>query len=296
MSELVHIPPSGDPLEIHPCAYAIIEQAAWLERTSLLADLDTQAIVPESFRAQPKLFPVLLDLKALDVEQRADLSKLAAAWALEKDVPYFSALLDTTASSVQIAAHLARRMLVSVPGAGQDVLRFYDPFVFRHLQWLLTPKQRDSLLGPIQRWNWREPNGTWRSYKREAAHASVPPLLLKPEQWPTLMRLTDINAMLRRLARVAPQLHDDDVLATRIDTLLAEAWLQHQMADRQDRYLYAEQALRFHPDIHSHPQSRQRLERTRAGGTSYVSACAGVDDAAWRDLASRLPSRNPSFS
>jgi len=73
MNELVEILPSGDSLEIHQCAYAIVQASQQLELASLFGGLDMQAVVPEPFRAQSKLFPVLVDLKTLAVEQRKQL-------------------------------------------------------------------------------------------------------------------------------------------------------------------------------------------------------------------------------
>lgn len=292
VSERIVVLQNGDCFESHQCAYAVIQTAAQLDRASLPVDLDTQVIVPEPFRAQPELFPVLLGLKGLDAKQRTHLFEYATAWELDANVPYFSALLDSASSGALIAAHLARRMVVFRPDGGQDVLRFYDPLVFRHLRWLFTSKQLDSLLGPIQGWNWREPNGTWRSYRREAAHASVPPLLLKPDQWPTLERLGEINLTLNHLARVAPELSNDDLLARRIDMLLADASLQHRMENRLDRCLYVEQAVRFHLHIHAHPKLRRRLEAAQTGALSYTSACADLDAATLREFSSQLQSRN----
>jgi Domain of unknown function (DUF4123) len=250
------------------------------------------AIVPEPFNAQSDLFPALIDLKALDVEQRASLFEHATAWESGVDTPYFSALLVTSASTAQIVAHLARRILVKRPDGGQDALRFYDPFVFRHLRWLLTPAQMDSLLGPAQSWHWRAPSGEWIGQNRVAPHASVPPLLLKPDQWPTLTRLVDINLTLRQLARVAPNIKDDEMLARQLDKLLDEAWVKHGMASTPDRCLYAEQAVRFLPGIHTHPQLRHRLEQVRTGAMSYVRACADLNATVLHELSAQLETSN----
>jgi Domain of unknown function (DUF4123) len=280
--------------EDHPAfrnsAYAII-QPTQID-PAYRQGLDLHAIVPEPFNAQPDLFPALLDLKALDVKQRASLFKHAVAWESGVDTPYFSALLVTAASAAQIVAHLARRILVKRPDGGQDALRFYDPFVFRHLRWLLAPAQVDSLLGPAQCWYWRTPSGEWLGQSRVAAHASVPPLLLKPDQWPTLMRLGDINLTLRQLARVAPDIKDDEALAQQLDKLLDEAWAKHGMVSTADRCLYAEQAVRFHPRIHAHPQLLQRLKQVRTGAISYVRACADLNTTVLVELSTQLETRN----
>jgi hypothetical protein len=290
MNTSAAVPLNEDHPAIRQSAYAIV-QPAQID-PAYRQGLDLHALVPEPFNAQPDLFPALLDLKALNVEQRASLFESAAAWESGIDTPYFSALLVTSASAAQVAAHLARRILVKRPDGGQEALRFYDPFVFRHLRWLLTPAQMDSLLGPVQCWHWRAPSGEWLGQSRLATHASVPPLLLKREQWPTLMRLGDINLTLRRLARVAPNLKDDESLAQQLDKLLDEAWTKHGMVSALDRCLYAEQAVRYLPRIHTHPQLRQRLEQARTGAMSYVRACADLDATALHELSAQLETRN----
>jgi hypothetical protein len=290
MNTLTAAPLSEDHPAIRHSAYAII-QPTQID-PAYRQGLDLHPVVPEPFNAQPDLFPALIDLKTLDAKQRASLFEHAVAWESAVDTPYFSALLVTSASTAQIVAHLARRILVKRPDGGQDALRFYDPFVFRHLRWLLTPGQMDSLLGPAQCWHWRAPSGEWLGQSRVATHASVPPLLLKREQWPTLMRLGDINLTLRQLARVAPNLKDDEVLAQQLDKLLDEAWVTHGMASTQDRCLYAEQAVRFLPRIHTHPQLRQRLDQVRTGAMSYVRACADLHATVLHELSAQLETRN----
>lgn len=268
--------------------FALIEpaQISFLDRS----DLD-HAIVPESFRAQAELFPALLDLHALDAEERSRVFDRAAQWESDIDTPFFSAFLMAPSNPAHVATHLARRIVVVTPNGAEDALRFYDPYVFRHLLWMFSPRQMDSLLGPIVSWSWREPSGDWLTYTRESSHASVSPLLPSRDQWEMLKRLADVNRVLRRLSVAMPELSNDGPLAQRLDGLIAESWVQYQMADREDRCLYAEQAIRFDPRIHEHPELNRRLQLTRTGSSTYVGACADLNEPRMREMSSELDTK-----
>jgi hypothetical protein len=258
--------------------YALIN-AAQTDR-SYWEDLAPTPVVPELFREHPELFPVLVDINALDRDVRLTMARRALAWERDSETPYFMALLNAPVTAAELVVHLARRMIVRRPDGDEDVLRFYDPFVFRHLRWLLSLEQMDSLLGPVERWWWHERTGAWHVHPRSAPQASLRPLRLSTEQWPTLTRLADINRALSQLARLAPALADNSGTAQELDRKLDEAWQRYRMNDRQDRVLYATQALRFHLQIHRHPDFRERLRRIADGRLSFTGACADLDDAA----------------
>ena len=246
------------------------------------------SVVPELFRHQPGLFPVLVDIQALDNEGRTKIQERESAWEQEADTLYVMALFDTTAQASALIAHLVRRMFVRRPDGVEDALRFYDPFVFRHLRWLLSAEQMDSLLGPIQNWYWREPDGMWHRQPRAADHASLRPLRLTTGQWPTLLRMSDIQQALAELSR-ADSIHSrEPAIAQQLDMLLAEAWRTYGMADRQDRRLYAVQATRYHRDIHRHPVMQSCLRRISEEAMTFVTACSDFDDARMRRMAEEL--------
>lgn len=255
--------------------YALVNAAQ--TDPSYWADLEPLPVVPERYRAQPELFPVLVDVRALEPGMRSKIRERAIAWERDSDTPYFMALLDAPVTASQLVAHLTKRMVVQRPDGEGDVLRFYDPFVFRHLSWLLTSEQLDSLLGPIDCWHWSD--GAWHAHCRSAQQASLRPLRLTSGQWPTLMRMADINRALLQIKRIAPDHPADPDTAQTLDTLLDEAWQRYRMNDRQDRVLYATQAVRIHRHIHGHPALRERLHLVETGQLSFVAACADLDDA-----------------
>ncbi|WP_321887819.1 DUF4123 domain-containing protein [Paraburkholderia bannensis] len=237
-----------------------------------------QPVVPERFRYQPELFPVLVEIQALGRDDREVVWTRDRVSEQEYDVPFVLALFDAEVEGSAVVAHLVRRMAVRRPDGAEDALRFYDPFVFRHLRWLLGVEQMDSLLGPITAWHWREPDGTWQRHARGSDHASLRPLRLTSPQWSTLLRVADINQSLRELLRVDPTRANEPGVAQELDSLLAEASDVSGLVDHQDRRLYALQAIRYHRHIHQHPALRDRLREVRSSAMTFVTACADFDD------------------
>jgi hypothetical protein len=239
---------------------------------------------------QAALFPALIDDQTLDEAQRLRWRQCALTWEQQEGPSsYLLALIQAPGLASSLCAHLARRMNVCRPDGREDVLRYYDPWIFRQLGgWLLSPEQLDGLLGPIEAWHWREPDGTWRTQERHCAAPSLRPLRLTPEQWPPLRRMAELNHVLATLARTDPALAWQLETAQQIDALLHEARARHDMQDRADRVLYALQAVRFHPGIHSHPLLRQRVEEFADDGGTYVEACLDLDDARMQQLVREL--------
>jgi hypothetical protein len=278
---------SHDPATWPSARFVLINAAqvepAWWE------DFHPLPVVPEAYRTQASLFPALLDSETWDQTQHARLLERARMWERQEDTPYVMALIDATGPASTIVAHLTRRMGVRRPDGRENVLRYYDPYVFRHLRgWLLTPAQMDSLLGPIQTWHWREPDGIWHAHTRQCDVPSLRPLRLTPEQWPPLRRMAELQQALITLARIEPALGWRIDTAKQIDALLGQAQASHGMNDRADRLLFALQAVRFHPAIHRHPRLRQCLDRRPGDGPTYVEACADLDDARMQQLAREL--------
>ncbi|AJX31499.1 hypothetical protein [Burkholderia oklahomensis] len=260
-----------------------IDEEAW-------ADLETASLVPDRYREQAHLFPRLVCLASLDAAARDELLARARIWDREYDDPYFSALLHSTRGTDYIRGHLIAQMeQYHLARREYDVIRLHDPKVFRHLNWLLSADQWESLLGPIDSWAWREPDGIWWNRTRDARITDVPARMrLSPEQWTTLLRFGEINQTLTLLSRIAPDLADDASLAQRLNALLAEAWNLHRLADRSDRLLYASQAIRFHPRIHQHPELQVRLKQTQENEATYADLCSDLDDTTMQRLVDEM--------
>lgn len=256
--------------------FAVVNAAQF--PTEYWNDLPCQPIVPEAHREQVELFPVLVDLDQLDETKHATVVERERDYAAEVGKPYLMALLASSATPASLITHLARRMVIRLQDGQEDILRFYDPLVFRHLRWLLSAEQMDSLLGPIDAWHWKEPAGVWHAHLRQADRPSIRPLRLTPGQWPSLLRMADLQRLIHRLAQHDPQHAYRIETARQLDQSLADAQSTKGLDDRQDRILFALQAQRFGRAIHQHPKIRQRLHLACIGSMTYVAACADLDD------------------
>lgn len=246
------------------------------------SDLPMTPIVPERFKTQAHLFPLLLTLDELDFETRVGLLDRMHMWEPNSDFPFFSALIQSSAAPLRIQRHLARQLTRRRAGS-VDLLRPFDPRVFRHLNWLLTTEQMDALLGPIEAWAWREPYGIWRqTYRRQVSKTLAP--RLHDSQWASYARFGMLNSLIARLHDVAPHLNVDASRARELDGFLELAERVHHLGNLEDRRLFAEQAIRYHPRIHTHAALRERLQKAAARQTSYVRACADLGEMAMHQL------------
>jgi hypothetical protein len=251
-------------------------------------DLRGQPVVPLShWRGKDALFPLLVELRDNE-EKRALARRHERRWEAQEETPYVMALFETPEPAEALVEHLTRRMAVHRLNGRMDVLRYYDPYVFRNLLWLFTPEQMDQLLGPIKTWHWREPDGQWQHYERQSEDApGLIPLRLTPEQWPTLLRMAELQNVARQLAWIGFINAWSPKTMQRADALLAQARAQG-LGSAEDRGLYAQQALRFGRDIHQHPVLRDCLKQAVNATMSYCMACADLDDMRMFELTEEL--------
>lgn len=252
-------------------------------------DLPNTPLVAGALQEQQHLFPRLVTLRSLPEPQRMDLLGRSERWQRDSDMPLFSALLQSRASPGRVASHLTKRMLLVSPEDGQVWLRYHDPRVFKHLEWLFTDAQMRAFFGPIEAWTWCDPlNGKWyrRSQPESAPSAG---LQLSKEQWGSLRRMKLLNLSLRAISRKSLQIVLDGEVASRLDGYLREAIDQEGMSEPDDVRLYAEHALRYGVQLHQHPTMRTLIEDARTGECSYVGSCAELSDADLSAMAKQSP-------
>lgn len=271
----------------------VVEMATLHHRTMLLQDyalltahrsdddrwagLDVTRIVPHGLQARSKWMPGLVALQAMTQNARLALLEQAEAHDRRSDTRFFGALLISKTDQASLVRHLARSMVVRIPGGGDALLRLHDPAVFTHLAWQLDARQMDRLLGPIAVWSWPTVERKWQHVQRGAAATGA--LRLQPEQWDHLTRIGALNRALRHLRRKGIERTDSDSFARTVDALLARAYARDGLAEEDDVLLYVEQAVLVHADVHRHPELASRLAQVRNGSASYLGACASVDTA-----------------
>nr|WP_267957630.1 DUF4123 domain-containing protein [Halomonas zhangzhouensis] len=278
--------PLSSPLCLRECAYAVLNPL--VVDTADWDDLPSEPLVTGNVDVRPHLLPQLIHLAELPAETRLALAERIEQHR-QRGVALFCALLDSRSPAERVAQHLKLHLEQRRPGDKRRWwLRFYDPCVFRHLCWQLDADRMDRLLGPIDAWYWPDAQGHWHCRRHRSDQPSgVPHLLLDRAQWARIDRLALLNRTLDVLELAEPELEQDETLWRWVDALLERAERQ-PLPDEDDRQRYVEQAVRFHPQIHTHPTIHARLERVREQGISYTEACADLDDARMASLAAEL--------
>lgn len=249
-------------------------------------DLPTTALAPRELQHQGDLMPVLLPLDRLSQTQRIDLLDRSERHCRISRKPYFSALFVSAVASERLVSHLSLQLILKNQRGGKGLFRYFDSEIFQHLTWLLTQRQMNSLLGPIAAWTWRDAQGRWQTFECDKEGNSR--LRLDASQQDTLARIGLINRCLRQLRRDNHPAAADPENAPRLDTLLVDARDRHGLIDDADCCLYALQVLATNDDIHRHPQIAKRLAHGSSARTSYVAACADIDEMTLQGFAAEL--------
>ena len=185
------------------------------------ADLEVHRLMPKGFARHERMLPLLVPLGSLEREQRIELLERAEDWARSHHMPFFSALFTSQHEARYVRAMLVDRMVSRRPDRVNVWLRFHDPRVFRHLQWLLDPKQVSALMGPAVTWLGFDPLCRhWHCWSRPDSTGNQR-LCLSHEQWQAVEQFEALNRCLRDLAQL--DLPTDDDAARRVLESLLEA-------------------------------------------------------------------------
>lgn len=234
------------------------------------ADLDARCLLPKGLERHQRMMPLLVHLANVEESRRLELLERADHWARHHHMPLFSALFSSDHAPGEVRAGLLARMLLRRDDGRRAWLRYHDPRVFRHLQWLLEEEQRAALMGPAQTWLGFDPLCRhWHRWTRPDV-PGYPRLRLDPGQWRAVEQFEALNGCLRDLADDGEA--SDDAAARRLLEGLLEAQ-RHGLVQSTDAVLYARQRLEHGPGIARLPAVASRLRQARERETSYVAAC-----------------------
>lgn len=234
------------------------------------ADLDAWRLLPKGLERHHRKMPLLVHLANVEESLRLTLLERADHWLRDHHMPLFSALFSCPEPPDEVRTSLVTRMLLRRDDGRRAWLRYHDPRVFRHLQWLLATQQLAALMGPTQRWLGFDPLcRRWLQWSRPDV---VPHqrLSLGAEQWRAVEQFEALNGCLRDLSEEG--CNTDDKTARALLEGLLEA-SQHGLVQSSDTMLYARQHLEHGPGISRFPEVAMRLRQAGEGETSYVVAC-----------------------
>lgn len=274
------------PASLRQFDYAVINPLVVHERD--WRDLPVQALETSPAPARGHRLPQLVDLHTLPDETCDDLIDRTRHYR-KRGALFFSALMSTSADLEQTAHHLRRQLLQRRPGDRRyHWFRYYDPSVFRHLAWLLTPMQLARLMGPLDQWSWFDGQDRFYTLKRPDVTTSIDWMELTHPQWSSIDRFADLNRSLRRLTLLAPGWPQDTIHWQWLDETLRHA--QRSGLSSEDHPLLAERAAMHLPDL----AGQEQVEQFMALATRRLSDTGGhLDawhDAEWNILISELRS------
>jgi hypothetical protein len=233
-------------------------------------------LVPDFFKTQKKLMPVLVDLSQMSFDEKAELKARADQWDEDYDEPFFSALISCDESFKRVSSHLIRQMIVTNPSGKRYWLRFHDPRTFMHFPSIFKPEQMSQILGPAMTWTYRNPFSGWASYNNNNQKLNAN-LIVDERQWSLIERIGLLNRCLKKITHTSNDIEVNDALITKINTLLNEVVVFHRLEDEDDQILYVEQAVCIDSAIHQQAEILKALMRAKSGEITYVGACADIN-------------------
>lgn len=254
-----------------------LDPGQWQEMPSI-------PLIPEQLDAVASQMPHLIILRNVTEVEKLRILDKSDSWQGAYGVPIIPLLLRSSEKPDVLAKKLRVSMLARYRGDSWFWLRFHDPRVFRHLQWIMNPAQLERLMGRGNSWSWfDQENKGW--CERECPEpGSDCSLALDMGQWGSVFRLEVLNRTLKDIVRVRPGLVMSERLFRDADELIVRAVEVEGLTALDDQIAYTRNSLIFGPAFHEHPAIRACLTSARIGESGYTSGVALVE----RDVLSEI--------
>lgn len=284
---------------MHP----IITPAAPIRSGYLLIDasnLDAQTFTdappmhsctPAALTNAADLMPRLIDVRALSEQQQGDVTQALLREILCDRPPVVCAWLHSALSTDALARHIAR-FLIGPGSDGQLVFwRNYDPRVFSFALYLLSPAQRDALLGPITEWrfawcrHWWSVPGPGRAIDMLAGYEAAWPTVA---QWASLAHCELILPILMQL-QDALSAEECLLYQQKIDRYLLDARQRLHLSEKSEQTDYAVHCMRYGNDFQHHRKLTAAWAQLTSGEISWSALLSLLDSADYRGLNREFP-------
>lgn len=252
--------------------YALID-AVW--REELPTSWPLTVIAPAFLGEDTARCPVLLDIHALSQDEIGELLDQLAEEVTSRQDTLCSLLLASRHEPEPVANHLARRMMLVLPGEpAPKQLRYFDPGTFLQLPRLLGAHGLTWLLGEIEsaivpwagQWTHvKKPEPVGQTFRLEADHLVA------------LSRLGVVNRVAMQMAPPADTGAWEETCA-QIDDHVQRAMAEHGLTRQTDLVAFATHALKYHAAFDSHPRLIALFQELRSGSPK--------DDIDYRELTS----------
>jgi len=228
--------------------YLLIEPST-INYAPFLRSINMHPCIPHNLAHRSNLMPQMIDIAALTPSEQAQIFSL---WKEELGVerpPVACAWIDTDATLDALSEHLARHLV----GQHEGKLlfwRYYDPRVFSLTLAVLTPEQREALLGPIRTWQfawaghrWSATGPAWHVSQHDKEHDSAWPT---QKQWERIERSEIITHTLIRLPPLSQK--NAKCMPARLDRLLTQALNRGEANTPEELVHYAVHCVRHNAD------------------------------------------------
>lgn len=197
------------------------------------------------------------------------------------------------ARDIDIGKHLSSVMVQTAPGGISMLLRIHDNSVLWLLWAVLTPVQKNQLLGPILHWFIVDISGQMVRLDRPDDQEQQEPLRLTTAQWADVANMQAINNALALWAAQRPpeQALRANVLHQAAQTVIAAARRANAIGlkDTKDISLFAQHALQHGSAFDSHPDIAALLTKCdptkHTDPDRYSSAVDGLSADDWSRIA-----------
>jgi hypothetical protein len=156
-----------------------------------------------------------------------------------------------------VAAHWSQQLLQADDRGRQCALRFYDARALSLLWPMLSPGQRQTLLGPVSAWHALDACAKPCIYTSTAAAQGN--LALTSEQWRSIYRHGLINRALGLHMQATGRQPDPQEVETAVAS--AARVEQYGLSDRDDIIAFIGHALAWHPQFDRYPKVKQALQQ-----------------------------------
>lgn len=230
---------------------------------SLPSGIEAQIIQSPALDGLGHLLPALVMLDQIDADVRGSVIQ----W-LEQDPGQIGGLIATEAGPDELRHHLGRFLTVTLANDRRYLLRYYDPKVLCHLEWIMSAHMLRTWLGPMARWSYSL-DSDWR-HVTVSGSCRAKGLRFDRLQSDQLQRVSAINQVVEKLnltkdgTRVGQAREISDYVAR----AQAYGW-----RDERDWVAFAALCVSHHAAIDSHQRMVQLINSLDAE-TAFADALA----------------------
>lgn len=270
------------PLDHH--SHAIVDRAA-MDGHALPDDIRPLPLVPAELETDADKMPGLIVLSSLSATSKAALVDNLEAALAGQTQSLLSCLLDVPpqVTTQALRRHLVSRLVLPCP-QGRVFLRFYDPRVFRHLQWILDGEQQRALFGPVTRWTLCISGLESRPRPKATTHFTR--WHVSAAQRAQLDRVGLLNHVLAQRQLASPDAAPafETAPAQVIDSAIDVAQTRYGFRHEGDLVAFALHALDAGSTFHEHTIIQSLIAELDNNECSYADASAALSAASWQRI------------